>query len=124
MGSNMAEQHPVGFQWVMEAKLRGAKIIHIDPRFTRTSALAHEHVPIRAGSDIVFLGAVINYILTEEKYFHDYVLAYTNAATLINEEYVDANDLDGVFSGYDPVSGTYDTSSWAYEGMREHSAGG
>src|SRR5689334_12074814 len=104
----MAECHPVGFQWVMEAKHRGAKIIHIDPRFTRTSAVADEHVPIRAGSDIVFLGAVINYILTEEKYFRDYVVAYTNAATLVSEDFVDSNDLDGVFSGYDPETGTYD----------------
>ncbi len=123
-GSNMAECHPVGFQWVMEAKRRGAKIIHIDPRFTRTSAVADEHVPIRAGSDIVFLGAVINYILTEEKYFRDYVVAYTNAATLVSEDFVDSNDLDGVFSGYDPETGTYDTASWAYAGVDEHAAGG
>ena len=66
-GSNMAEAHPVGFQWVIEAKHRGARVIHIDPHFTRTSALADEYVPIRAGSDIAFLGGVINYILTEEK---------------------------------------------------------
>ncbi|MBA3529755.1 MAG: molybdopterin-dependent oxidoreductase, partial [Propionibacteriaceae bacterium] len=83
-GSNMAECHPVGFQWVMEAKARGARVIHIDPRFTRTSAVADTHVPIRAGSDIVFLGAVINYILSNELYFHEYVLAYTNAATLVS----------------------------------------
>ena len=120
----MAECHPVGFQWVMEAKARGARVIHIDPRFTRTSAVADTHVPIRAGSDIVFLGAVINYILSNEKYFHDYVVAYTNAATLVSEDFVDVDDLDGVFSGYDPETGTYDTSSWAYEGMAEHSAGG
>ena len=120
----MAECHPVGFQWVMEAKARGAKVIHIDPRFTRTSAVADTHVPIRAGSDIVFLGAVINYILSNEKYFHEYVVAYTNAATLVSEDFVDVDDLDGVFSGYDPETGTYDTSSWSYEGMGEHSAGG
>jgi formate dehydrogenase major subunit len=63
MGSNMAEQHPVGFQWVMEAKQRGAKVIHVDPRFTRTSAMADVHVPLRSGSDIAFLGGVIRYIL-------------------------------------------------------------
>ena len=120
----MAECHPVGFQWVMEAKQRGATVIHIDPRFTRTSALADAHIPIRAGSDIVLLGAVINYILTEEKYFREYVLAYTNAATLINDDYVDANDLDGVFSGYDPESGSYDTTSWGYQGVDEQAAGG
>jgi formate dehydrogenase major subunit len=77
----MAECHPVGFQWVMEAKARGAKIIHVDPRFTRTSAVADLHVPLRAGADIVFLGALINYVLTSEKYFRDYVVAYTNAPT-------------------------------------------
>src|SRR6185312_7997547 len=66
MGSNMAEAHPVGFQWVMEAKARGAKVIHIDPRFTRTSAVADTYVPIRAGTDIAFLGGVINYILSND----------------------------------------------------------
>jgi formate dehydrogenase major subunit len=119
----MAECHPVGFQWVMEAKARGARIIHIDPRFTRTSAVADTHVPIRAGSDIVFLGAVINYILSNEKYFRDYVIPYTNAATLVSEDFVDANDLDGVFSGYDPETGTYDTTSWAYEGQHDDAEG-
>ena len=101
MGSNMAEAHPVGFQWVMEAKARGAKVIHIDPRFTRTSALADTYVPIRAGSDIAFLGGVINYILSNDLDFREYVAAYTNAATLISDEYRDTEDLDGLFSGYD-----------------------
>src|ERR1700709_2409713 len=123
-GSNRAECPPVGFQWVMEAKARGAKIIHIDPRFTRTSAVSDTHVPIRAGSDIVFLGAVINYILSNDKYFHDYVVAYTNAATLVNEDFRGVDDLDGVFSGYDPETGTYDSTSWQYEGMESHSAAG
>jgi len=120
----MAECHPVGFQWVMEAKARGARVIHIDPRFTRTSAVADTHVPIRAGSDIVFLGAVVNYILSNEKYFRDYVVAYTNAATLVSEDFVDSGDLDGVFSGYDPETGSYDQSSWAYDGMPEHASAG
>ena len=78
-GSNFAEAHPVGFQWVMEAKARGAKVIHVDPRFSRTSALADVFVPIRAGTDIVWLGALINYVLENEKYFHEYVVNYTNA---------------------------------------------
>src|SRR5205085_130322 len=85
-GSNMAECHPVGFQWVMEAKARGATVIHVDPRFTRTSAVADLHVPLRAGSDIVFLGGIINYVLAGEKYFRDYVVNYTNAATLVTED--------------------------------------
>ena len=120
----MAECHPVGFQWVMEAKARGAKVIHIDPRFTRTSALADQHVPLRAGSDIVFLGGIVNYILTNENYFHDYVVAYTNAATLVSDDFQDVDDLDGVFSGYDPETGIYDPTSWAYQGAAEHAAAG
>src|SRR5881296_1286582 len=100
MGSNMAEQHPVGFQWVIEAKERGAKVIHVDPRFTRTSALADLHVPIRAGTDIAFLGGIVNYILENERWFADYVRAYTNAGTIIGEAFADTEDLDGLFSGW------------------------
>ena len=73
-GSNMAECHPVGFQWVEEAKSRGAKIIHVDPRFTRTSAIADKHVFIRAGSDVVLLGALINYVLANDLWFKEYVV--------------------------------------------------
>jgi len=94
-GSNLAECHPVGFQWIMEAKARGATVIHVDPRFTRTSALADLHVPLRAGTDIAFLGGIINYVLASEKYFHEYVLNYTNAATIITEDFADTEDLDG-----------------------------
>ena len=113
-GSNMAECHPVGFQWVSEAKARGARVIHIDPRFTRTSAIADTHVPIRAGSDVVLLGALVNHVLSRDLFFRDYVVAYTNAATLVSEDFVDTEDLDGVFSGYDPATAKYDMSSWAY----------
>ncbi len=116
MGSNMAEAHPVAFPNVVEAKERGAKIIHIDPHFSRTSALANVYIPIRAGSDIVFLGAIIRYLLENNAYFHDYVLHYTNAATLIREDYRDTEDLDGLFSGYDPQTERYaDQSSWDYQ---------
>ena len=79
----MAENHPVGFQWVMEAKERGAKLIHVDPRFTRTSAMADTHVPLRAGTDIAFLGGIINYILENGREVREYVVPYTNAATII-----------------------------------------
>ncbi|GGC91400.1 formate dehydrogenase subunit alpha [Tersicoccus solisilvae] len=113
-GSNMAECHPVGFQWVAEAKARGAKIIHVDPRFTRTSAVADKHVPIRVGSDIALLGALINHVLTNDLWFKEYVLAYTNAATIVNSDYRDAEDLGGLFSGIDPATGHYDTTTWAY----------
>ena len=101
MGSNMAEQHPVGFQWVMEAKERGAKLIHVDPRFTRTSAVASQWVPIRAGSDIAFLGGIINYILQNERYFKEYIVPYTNAPVIVSEDFKDTEDLDGLFSGWD-----------------------
>lgn len=111
----MAECHPVGFQWVTEAKARGAKIIHIDPRFTRTSAIADLHVPIRLGTDIAFLGALIKYVLDNDLYFRDYVVSYTNAASLVGEDFVDTEDLGGLFSGFDPETGQYDESSWAYE---------
>jgi formate dehydrogenase major subunit len=117
MGSNMAEAHPVGFQWVMEAKRRGARVIHVDPRFTRTSAHADQYVRIRAGSDIAFLGGVINHVLGNDLDFREYVTAYTNATFLLREEFADTEDLDGLFSGYDPATGRYDSSSWGYEGV-------
>ncbi|AUH68343.1 formate dehydrogenase [Gordonia sp. YC-JH1] len=119
MGGNMAEAHPVGFQWVTEAKARGARVIHVDPRFTRTSAVVDKHISIRAGSDIVLLGALINYMITRERYFHEYVVAYTNAATLVSEDYRDTDDLDGLFSGFDEESGTYDRATWQYTGGRD-----
>ena len=124
MGSNMAENHPVGFQWVMEARERGAKVIHIDPRFTRTSAMATKWVGIRAGTDIAFLGGVVNYILQNDLWFEEYVKHYTNAPVVIDEKYVDTEDADGLFSGWDPEKGKYDQSSWAYEGMETHGAAG
>jgi formate dehydrogenase major subunit len=116
MGSNMAEAHPVAFGNVIKAKELGAKVIHIDPHYSRTSALANVHIPIRAGSDIVFLGALIRHILEQNAYFHDYVVHYTNAATLIREDYRDTEDVNGLFSGFDPETGTYaDQSSWEYQ---------
>lgn len=113
----MAECHPVGFQWVMEAKARGAKVIHVDPRFTRTSAMADTFVAIRAGSDIAFLGAVVNHILHNGREFREYVEAYTNAATIIDERFEGTEDLDGLFSGWDPDLKAYDQSTWQYAGM-------
>lgn len=114
----MAEAHPVGFQWVMEAKARGATVIHVDPRFTRTSAVADLHVPIRAGTDIAFLGGLINHVLQTGGYFEEYVKAYTNAPTIVGADFVDTEDLDGLFSGFDPETNTYDTGSWKYEDPR------
>ena len=120
MGSNMAEAHPVGFQWVMEAKQRGARVIHVDPRYTRTSALADTYVQLRTGSDVAFLGGVVNHILSNELDFREYLLPYTNAATIVSEDFRDTEDLDGLFSGYNPDKGVYDPSSWHYEGMEPH----
>jgi formate dehydrogenase major subunit len=103
----------------MEARRRGATVVHVDPRFTRTSAMATVHVPIRAGSDIAFLGGIINYIFTHERWFHEYVVAFTNAATLIKEEFRDTEDLDGLFSGWSADKGRYDIDSWQYEGTSD-----
>ncbi len=123
-GSNMAECHPVGFQWVLEAKARGARIIHVDPRYTRTSALADTHAAIRAGTDIAFLGGLVNYVLSNELDFREYVLAYTNAGAILREDFADTEDLDGLFSGYDPETGQYDIASWNYEGADPAAAAG
>src|SRR4051812_7073846 len=120
----MAECHPVAFRWVMQAKLKGATVIHVDPRFTRTSAMADLYAPIRAGSDIAFLGGLIRYVIENEKYFKEYVVHYTNAATLVREDFKDTEDLDGVFSGLgdykgDPRNGfigQYDQKTWQYQG--------
>ena len=113
----MAECHPVAFRWVMEAKQRGATIIHVDPRFTRTSAVADLHVPIRAGSDIAFLGGLIRLVLEREAYFRDYVVHYTNAATILSEDFQDTDELDGLFSGWEPRERKYDPRSWQYAGV-------
>src|SRR6202012_1859114 len=129
-GSSMAEAHPVGFRWAMKAREKGATILHVDPRYSRTSAMADHHVPIRAGTDIAFLGGLIRHVLETESYFKEYVLAYTNAATIVSEEFRDTEDLGGCFSGFDEDSGTYDPQTWRYEGGevgaasggREHSA--
>jgi formate dehydrogenase major subunit len=141
MGSNMAECHPVAFRWVLQAKTRAenpCKVIHADPRFTRTSAMANIYAPLRAGSDIVFLGALIHRVVEHheailqkrpddrserERFFHDYVVHYTNAAALVSEQYRDAEDpgQDGVFSGFDTEGRRYDPASWSYAGGRDPS---
>lgn len=124
----MAEAHPVGFRWVMKAKERGARVIHVDPRFTRTSQLADLHVPIRAGSDVAFLGGLIRHVIETESYFKEYVVNYTNAPTIVCDAFRDTEDLDGLFSGFDADTGSYDPASWGYEdcevglsaGVHEH----
>ena len=110
----MAENHPVGFQWVIEARERGAKVIHVDPRFTRTSAMADIWVPLRAGSDIIFLGAMINYVLANNREFREYVTRYTNAPVILRDDFRDTEDLDGLFSGWDAQKQKYDPETWLY----------
>ncbi|GIH16478.1 formate dehydrogenase subunit alpha [Rugosimonospora africana] len=116
-GSNFAEAHPVGFQWVMEAKARGATVIHVDPRFSRTSALADLFVPIRAGTDIAFLGGLIHHVLETGAYFEEYVLNYTNAGTIVDDEFRDTEDLAGVFSGLRDDHPHYEWDGWTYAGV-------
>jgi formate dehydrogenase major subunit len=111
-GSNAAENHPISFKWVMRAKDKGGKIIHVDPRFTRTSAKADVYAPIRAGTDIAFIGGMIKYIIENKKYFEDYVLNYTNASFIVSEKFA---FKDGLLAGYDPKTRKYDKSSWVLE---------
>src|SRR4051812_14976584 len=113
----MAEAHPVGFRWVMKAKERGATIIHVDPRFSRTSALADIWVPIRAGSDIAFLGGLIRHILQNELFFREYVVHYTNASCILREDFKDPEEgATGFFSGWNEEDRSYDSRSWLYQG--------
>jgi formate dehydrogenase major subunit len=116
MGSNMAEQHPVGFQWVVEAKERGAQVFHVDPRFTRTSAIADVHVPLRSGTDIAFLGGIINHIVSNGLDFREYVRHFTNAPVILKEEFADTDELGGFFSGWNADDGLYKVASWGYAG--------
>src|SRR3954464_13231765 len=116
MGSNMAEQHPVGFQWVVEAKERGAQVIHVDPRYTRTSAIADRHLPLRPGTDIAFLGGIIHHILSTGSEFREYVRHFTNAPVILKDQLRDTEDLDGLFSGWQPDDELYEVSSWGYRG--------
>ncbi len=116
IGGNPAENHPASMRWVNEARqTRGARLLVVDPRFTRTAAVADLYCPLRPGTDIVFLGAMINYALENGLYHHDYVLNYTNASFLVHPDYKGPAELDGYFAGYDPAKRTYDRSTWAYQ---------
>jgi len=97
MGSNAAEHHPIAFKWVLKAKEKGAPVIHVDPKFSRTSARSTFHVPLRSGTDIAFMGGMVKYILENGLYFKDYVVDYTNAAFIVGEKFA---FKDGMFSGY------------------------
>ena len=120
-GANPAEAHPVGFQWFVKAKLDpargpgtggGAKMVHADPRFTRTSAMADKYLRIRTGTDVAYFGGLINYVLQNKLYHEEYVKNYTNASFIVKEGF---GFQDGLFSGYNPEKRNYDVSTWAYE---------
>jgi formate dehydrogenase major subunit len=132
-GSSMAEAHPVGFRWVVKAKERGATVIHVDPRFSRTSALADLWVPIRAGGDLAFLGGLVRHVIENGLFFREYVVHYTNAPVLLREDFRDTEDgadspatsgrdrgdgelPEGLFSGWDRETESYDPTTWRYEG--------
>src|SRR5256885_15237476 len=114
MGGNPAECHPCGFKWVIEAKRqRNAKLIVVDPRLTRTAAVADQYVQIRAGSDIAFLGGMIKYALDNNRVNKEYLVNYTNAAFIVKKGF--KLPEDGLFSGYDAAAMKYDVSTWNYE---------
>lgn len=121
MGSNMAECHPVAFRYPLKAKTdHGAIIMHVDPRFSRTSAMSDIHAPIRAGTDIVFLGGLINYVIKSDRwnthpFFKEYVVNFTNAATLVIPDFEDTEDNNGVFSGLAQDGKAYTTTTWQYQ---------
>jgi formate dehydrogenase major subunit len=111
VGSNAAEHHPISFKWVLKAKDAGATVIHVDPKFSRTSARSDMHVPLRSGTDIPFLAGLVKFILDEKLYHHEYVAEYTNASFIVGDGYGFEN---GLFSGYDPVKKSYDRKKWAF----------
>lgn len=115
MGANPAENHPVAFRWILKAKESGAKVICVDPRFTRSAAKSDLYAPLRSGTDIAFLGGMINFILQNKLYFEQYVAEYTNASYLVSGDFKLPGELDGLFSGYDPQKRSYDVKSWSFQ---------
>ena len=115
MGANPAENHPISMKWIQRAREKGAKLIVVDPRFTRTATKADIYAPMRSGTDIAILGGMIKYILDNGLYFREYVVNYTNAPYLVNPEFKVPAELDGLFSGYDPKTRKYDKKTWAFQ---------
>jgi len=115
MGGNPAENHPISMKWIMRAREKGAKLICVDPRFTRTAAKADLYAPIRSGTDIAFLGGMINYILSNNLYLKEYVAHYTNGSFLVHPDFKTAADLDGLFSGYNSETRKYDKATWSFQ---------
>ncbi|MGE4421344.1 MAG: formate dehydrogenase-N subunit alpha [Pseudodesulfovibrio sp.] len=112
MGSNAAEHHPISFKFVLRAKDKGATVMHVDPKFSRTSARSDFHVPLRSGTDIAFLGGMIKYIIENKRFFPEYVTEYTNASLLVDPKF---GFKDGLFTGYDAMTRSYDKSTWNYQ---------
>jgi formate dehydrogenase major subunit len=112
IGSNPAENHPISFRWVEQAMDNGAKLISVDPRYTRTSSKSDVYAQLRPGTDIAFIGGIINFALVNNSIHRDYVVNYTNASFLVDESY---DFEDGLFSGYNFDESSYDNSSWAYQ---------
>ncbi len=115
MGANPASNHPISMKWIMKAKENGAKLICVDPRFTQTATVADLYAPIRSGTDIAFLGGMINYLLDHDLYFKDYVVNYTDAPFLVSRDFKMPGELDGVFSGYNEQDSKYDRKTWAFQ---------
>ena len=115
MGANPASNHPISMKWIMRAKQRGATLICVDPRYTQTAAVSDLYAPIRSGTDIVFLGGMINYLLSNDLYFREYVVNYTDAPFLVHADFKMPGELDGVFSGYDEQDSKYDRKTWTYQ---------
>mgnify|MGYP001822080913 FL=1 len=112
MGANPAENHPISFRYVMQAKDKGAKLICVDPRFTRSAAVADIYARLRSGTDIAFLGGMIRYIMENKRYQKLYVSHYTNAPFIVNDQF---GFEDGLFAGFDPIKERYDTTKWKFE---------
>jgi formate dehydrogenase major subunit len=115
MGANPASNHPISMKWIMRAKGKGAKLVCVDPRFTQTATVADLYAPIRSGTDIAFLGGLINYLLDNDLFFKEYVVDYTDAAFLVNADFKMPGELDGVFSGYNNQTAKYDRKTWSYQ---------
>jgi formate dehydrogenase major subunit len=115
IGGNPAENHPASLVWINDARSRGAKLVVVDPRLTRTAAVADIYARLRSGTDIVFLGGLMNYAIQNKLYNEEYVRYYTNALTLINPDFKGPADLDGLFSGYNAEKKSYDGASWQYQ---------
>jgi formate dehydrogenase major subunit len=115
MGSNPAANHPISMKWMKRAQEKGAKLICVDPRFTQTAAKADLYAPLRSGTDIAFLGGMINYILEKDLYFKEYLVHYTNASFLVSPDYKGPAELDGLFSGYNLEKKNYDKTTWAIQ---------